>query len=327
MKMQANNGNATLDNDSNKEHDTLLLPTLEQWRIAFSWFRAAIKENYPSDAKFCERHDLSKGQFSRVIRGLEKPSDNLARVFHKVFPERYKMYADKWAADFKADNIEEFSEEFPRQVWGHDDFPGDLYVISTKELESESDVLLELAARFLENKDNKIHFIMGDALEDWQYFQTRQSGNHLPMNQWEIASTQNLANYVNELVRWMPTDESKLQCEHQVKCYRIKFLDMVDADADINKLGIALAAFQVLNPLIIYMLYMGRSCEPVGSIFVRSGSNYVWLSLSSKDAEALFAFITGIKDLSDKDTSFIKEIPIYDISPLLRRIKDKESNK
>lgn len=84
-----------------KRYTNFIVPTHEEWRDSYEVFRNSLHDLYATGkfrhaADFCKAHNLSRAQFSRVIRGHDKPSPSMVEKLAESFPEAYKDESQKW---------------------------------------------------------------------------------------------------------------------------------------------------------------------------------------------------------------------------------------
>lgn len=88
-----------------------VVPTIQQWLQSYQAFRSALREVYSSSrgkmknaSQFCRSKGLSRAQFSRVMRGRERPSPRIMRVLEAVCPDAYAQYAPGWVRELVSPN-------------------------------------------------------------------------------------------------------------------------------------------------------------------------------------------------------------------------------
>lgn len=95
-----------------------VMPTMQNWLQSHRSFRNALRRVYgdsrgkiKNDSQFCRSKGLSRAQFSRVMRGSERPSPHIMGVLVTVCPDVYAEYAPQW---LKGQST--FNEDYQRPI-------------------------------------------------------------------------------------------------------------------------------------------------------------------------------------------------------------------
>lgn len=289
------------------------LPTLDQWRgTAADWrdrVSAYLRSRGQSRRAFCRVHEVDQAQFSRILDGKEGLSWKFAQILQSVFPNDYQRSIHAWTASFVTGDPVEFATLFDRRVMQG---PGHALVVACRPLETDANPLLDLVVRFLLRPENRLTLIAVDPPPDWP------SG-------WRYVAQASQERYVNKLVEAMAATAQPAQAlkglPDRLRSLVVTYAALPPPDA-VQKLRKVVqtaprrespAAVRIPErladilrwplclPLCIWMVYTADrgGSHPSGSVFLRSGDRYVWLSLSGEDAEAVLAYATAITSVDD----------------------------
>src|SRR6267142_6011101 len=83
--------------------EIFFVPTYREWAGAYAKFREGLSRKYRdepdkwvNDTAFCRDNGISRAQFSRAIRGAEKPSQKIIEALNEALPEIYKTWVEQW---------------------------------------------------------------------------------------------------------------------------------------------------------------------------------------------------------------------------------------
>jgi hypothetical protein len=304
------------------------IPTLEEWRAYHGRFREALNQLYKSpnsrwdnDTAFCGDTGLSRAQFSRVMQGNEKPSQNIMVKLRDVLPDVYDACERRWLEERDTTDAQGLVNDMWRRVGTS--FPGTFYVLTSRPLEQDAEILLRSAARFLEeDQQNRLTFIVGNVSEDWaQRYPPDRSLNTDKINGWPVIDQDNIGGYIDDILDLIPDSDMAQRCAEQIHCFRVSFLDIPSSDRQASSRLEELLACQLLSPTQIWMLYVGSKGELIGVVYVRFGSRYRWFPLSHKEADALLRYVNALQEMQATAPEIIKQWSIEGLSSRFRRLK------
>lgn len=304
-----------------------IIPTLKEWKAYHERFREGLDQLYKTpnsrwdnDTAFCTDAGLSRAQFSRVMQGNEKPSQNIMVKLRDVLPDVYDACERRWLEERDTDNALVLATDMWRRIGTS--FPGTFYVLTSRPLERDADVLLRSAARFLEeHEQNRLTFIFGNVSEDWaQRYPPDKMLSTDKVNGWPVIDQDSIGRYINEILHRIPDSNKARRCAEQINCFRVSFLDIPSSSHQVPKLA-ELLACQLLSPTQIWMLFVGLNDELIGVVYVRSGSRYRWFPLSQEEAESLLWYVNALKELQAEAPDIIKQWSIEGLSRRFRRLQ------
>lgn len=296
----------------------VMVPSLKEWAVSARIFRDVMKQAYKvegaswrNDVQFCRVMGINRSHFSRVIAGKDRPSPKILAALRAAFSETYEVCAGKWREHAHYDTVEDFANA----IWHRmtQDMPGTLYVL-TFGLLDKSEELLQGIASFLEaDNQNELVFVLPRFNEEWGGWYLNSG---LTSQEWVHPPTVgrfSMHLYLSSLLSRLRQTSSPETILSRVRAYSLPFPG-TSANPSSQELRFtarlsSIAAWQLLHPNVVSMLYVGQNEAPFAYYFLQIGENQTWIPASDKDTGLLTVYVSRVLDLAKECPEEVKVLP------------------